>query len=93
MVRDSLDGSLLDLATLYRDVMMAQAGIADTFINNDLAEQILRLAQNTTPEATLKKIAAIMQARTNLSFNSAPLLTMEALMCILAEPSLHASAV
>ena len=93
LVRDSLDGSLLDLATLYRDVMMAQAGISDTFINNDLAEQILRLAQNTTPEATLEKIAAIMQARTNLSFNSAPLLTMEALMCILAEPSHHASTV
>jgi len=93
MVRDSLDGTLLDLATLYRDVMMAQAGIADTFINNDLAEQILRLAQSTSHEATLEKIAAIMQARTNLSFNSAPLLTMEALMCILAEPSYHASTV
>ena len=35
MVRDCLDGALLDLATLYRDVMMAQAGITDTFINQD----------------------------------------------------------
>jgi DNA polymerase-3 subunit delta' len=38
----------------------------------------------TKPQSTIKKINAIMDARTNLSHNVAPLLTVEALMCVLA---------
>lgn len=85
MVRDCLDGALLDLATFYRDVMMVQAGVTDRLINQDLAEQITELAKHTKPERTLEKINAIMRARTNLSYNAAPLLTIEALMCSLAQ--------
>jgi DNA polymerase III subunit delta' len=85
MVRDSLDGALLDLATFYRDVMMAQAGVTDDFINQDLVEQITEFADSSKDEKTLQKIDAIMRARTNLSYNSAPLLTIEALMCSLAQ--------
>lgn len=84
MIRDSLDGALLDLATLYRDVLMVQSSLGDSLINVELTEKILRLADQTRPERTLQKIDAIMQARTNLSFNAAPLLTIEALMCALA---------
>lgn len=84
MVRDSLDGALLDLATLYRDVLMVQSSLGESLINKELAEKILKLAEQTRPEKTLAKIDAIMQARTNLSFNAAPLLTVEALMCVLA---------
>lgn len=84
MVRDSLDGALLDLATLYRDVLMVQSSLGDSLINVELTEKILRLADQTRPERTLQKIDAIMQARTNLSYNAAPLLTIEALMCALA---------
>lgn len=84
MVRDSLDGALLDLATLYRDVLMVQSSLGDSLINQELAEKITILAGQTRPERTLQKIDAIMQARTNLSFNAAPLLTIEALMCVLA---------
>lgn len=84
MVRDSLDGALLDLATLYRDVLMAQSSFGESLINKELTEKIMKLAEQTRPEKTLEKIDAIMQARTNLSFNAAPLLTVEALMCVLA---------
>lgn len=84
MVRDSLDGALLDLATLYRDVLMVQSSMGESLINKELAEKIMKLAEQTRPEKTLEKIDAIMQARTNLSFNAAPLLTVEALMCVLA---------
>ena len=103
MVRDSLDGALLDIATLYRDVMMVQAGNAtvstqgtnsangaqgsahtQSLINKELAHEIAALADRLPPHATVEKINAIMKARTNLSFNAAPLLTIEALMCALA---------
>ncbi len=85
MVRDSLDGALLDLATLYRDVLMVQAGVNESLINTELQDQIYKLANRLRPEKVLEKIDSIMQARINLSFNAAPLLTIEALMCALYE--------
>jgi len=84
MVRDSLDGALLDIATFYRDVMMVQAGATDSIINIDMTDQITAYAHKTPAHATVKKVNAIMEARNNLSHNAAPLLTIEALMCRLA---------
>ena len=85
MVRDGLDAALLDIATFYRDVMMVQAGANDGLINKELESQITTYAANTKPHATINKINAIMAARTNLGHNAAPLLTVEALMCVLAK--------
>ena len=84
MVRDSLDAALLDIATFYRDVMMVQAGSSDALINKELENEISTFAANTKPHTTINKINAIMAARTNLGHNAAPLLTVEALMCVLA---------
>ena len=84
MVRDGLDAALLDIATFYRDVMMVQAGADDGLINKELENQITTYAANTKPHTTINKINAIMAARTNLGHNAAPLLTVEALMCVLA---------
>ena len=84
MIRDGLDAALLDIATFYRDVMMVQAGANDGLINKELETEIRALAEKTKPHNTIKKISAIMQARTNLGHNAAPLLTVEALMCVLA---------
>jgi DNA polymerase-3 subunit delta' len=80
MVRDFLDRALLDIATLYRDVLLVQSNSNDSLINIDLVSEIQKVATATTPESTLKKLEAIMVARTNLSNNAAPLLTVEALM-------------
>ena len=84
MVRDSIDGTLLDIATFYRDVMMVQSGDTDSMINTDMREQIETYAANSTSHSTINKINAIMEARENLARNSAPLVTCEALMCQLA---------
>ena len=84
MVRDGLDAALLDIATFYRDVMLVQAGSVDALINKELEHQITTYAKNTKAHTTIHKINAIMEARTNLSHNAAPLLTVEALMCVLA---------
>ncbi len=80
-VRDSIDGALLDIATFYRDVMLVQAGSRDSIINIDMVDEITAFAHKSPAHATVKKINAIMEARTNLSQNAAPLLTLEALMC------------
>ena len=84
MVRDGLDAALLDIATFYRDVMMVQSGAMDSLINKELEHQITTYANNTKAHTTINKINAIMAARTNLGHNAAPLLTIEALMCVLA---------
>jgi DNA polymerase-3 subunit delta' len=85
MVRDSIDGALLDIATFFRDVMMVQTGFTDSVINMDMSEQIARYAENSSPHSIVSKINAIMDARSNLASNAAPLLTCEALMCRLAK--------
>ena len=84
MVRDSIDGALLDIATFYRDVMMVQSGNTDSMINTDMREQIESYAVNSPSHSTINKINAIMEARENLARNSASLVTCEALMCQLA---------
>ncbi len=86
MVRDSIDGALLDLATFYRDVMMVQSGNADSIINTDSREIIESYALNSTSHSTIYKLNAIMEARANLSRNSAPLIICESLTCKLAKP-------
>lgn len=85
MVRDSIDGALLDIATFYRDVMMVQAGNNEAIINTDMQEAIFAYASSHPHHTTINKMNAIMQARTNLAHNAAPLLTCEALMCQLAK--------
>lgn len=80
MVRDYLDRALLDIATLYRDILLIQSNSLDSIINTDLISEITKISNSTTPVATLAKLEAIMSARTNLSHNAAPLLTIEALM-------------
>ena len=84
MVRDSIDGALLDIASFYRDVMMVQSANLDSMINTDMREQIESYAANSYSHSIINKINAIMEARENLARNSAPLVTCEALMCQLA---------
>ena len=84
MVRDSIDGALLDLATFYRDVMMAQIGTADSMINSDIRPEIESYALSFPARTAVQKMTAILEARNHLAMNAAPLVTCEALMCELA---------
>jgi DNA polymerase-3 subunit delta' len=86
MVRDSIDGALLDLATFYRDVMMVQSRSMDALINSDLSTEIEKHVHGTRADSSTKKLEAIMQARAQVAMNTAPLTSVEALMCRLAQP-------
>jgi DNA polymerase-3 subunit delta' len=89
MVRDSIDGALLDLATFYRDVMMAQAGVTQSMINSDMRSEIESLASSISAYTAVQKISAILGARNYLAMNAASLVTCEALMCELARRRLN----
>jgi DNA polymerase-3 subunit delta' len=84
MVRDSIDGALLDIATFYRDVMMVQSGNPESMINIDMREEVESYAASHPEHSTIQKIHALMDARADLARNSAPLVTCESLMCKLA---------
>ena len=75
--RDTLDGALLDLAAFYRDVLMVQYGADVELANADRIEDVRRLAAAAPPEATLRRIEAIMRCRERLPLNVAPLLAVE----------------
>jgi DNA polymerase III subunit delta' len=82
--RDALDRALTELTGFFRDLLSVQTGSGATLINADLAPQIAVLARKSTAEATLRKIAALLDCRAALEGNVAPLLAVEATMISLA---------
>jgi DNA polymerase-3 subunit delta' len=81
-IRDNLDSALLDIATIYRDVLVTQSG-SDEILNIDLRLEITDFAKTTTPKRSIERIEALLEARISLGRNSAPLSTLEALFCAL----------
>ena len=77
--RDALDRALLDLAAFYRDVLVVQLGAGLDLINADLSVGIQRLASSSAPEATLRRIDAVLACREAVDLNVAPLLAVEAM--------------
>ncbi len=77
--RDTLDGALLELAAFYRDVLMLQVGAEVELANVDHLDDLRRLAGDSTPEATLRRIQAVMRCRERVTLNVAPLLAVEEL--------------
>jgi DNA polymerase-3 subunit delta' len=75
--RDTLDGALLDLAAFYRDVLVVQLNADVELANADRADDLRRIAASSAPEATLRRIQAIMRCRERLTLNVAPLLAVE----------------
>ncbi len=80
--RDVLDRAMLDLLSLYRDVLVLQLGADVDLVNGldpaDLAV-VRSLAADSTPEQTVRRMDAIGVARERLEGNVAPLLALEAM--------------
>src|ERR1700733_7304245 len=77
--RATLDSALLELAAFYRDVLMIQVGADVELANSDRSADLRRLAGSGTPEATLRRIQAVMKCRERVTLNVAPLLAVEEL--------------
>ncbi|KQX80741.1 MULTISPECIES: DNA polymerase III subunit delta' [unclassified Streptomyces] len=77
--RDSLDLALTDLTAFYRDVLALQLGSRVAIANMDAEDALERLARNSSPESTLRRIEAIAGCRQALDRNVAPLLAVEAM--------------
>lgn len=77
--RDVLDRAMVDLLSLYRDVLVVQLGAGVELVNVEHAEGVRALAAQSTPEQTLRRMDAVGQARTRIAGNVAPLLAVEAM--------------
>ncbi|MFE3069321.1 DNA polymerase III subunit delta' [Streptomyces sp. NPDC059247] len=77
--RDSLDLALTDLTGFYRDVLALQLRSTTALANTDVRDAIERIAADTTPERTLRRIEAVLACREALDRNVAPLLAVEAM--------------
>jgi DNA polymerase-3 subunit delta' len=83
--RDTLDSALLELAAFYRDVLMVQVGADVELANGDHYDDLQRLARNSKPEGTLRRIEAVMRCRERVTVNVAPLLAVEELTISLVQ--------
>ncbi|RPF23123.1 DNA polymerase III subunit delta' [Myceligenerans xiligouense] len=77
--RDVLDRAMLDLLSLYRDVLVLQLGADVDPVNGEQAGTVRDLARDSTPEQTIRRMDAIAVARQRLDGNVAPLLACEAM--------------
>jgi len=81
-IRDNIDGALLDITTLYRDVLVYQSKSLE-ILNIDFESEISIYTRTTSAKRTIQQMEALLEARTNLARNAAPLATLEALFCAL----------
>ncbi|WP_308467982.1 DNA polymerase III subunit delta' [Rathayibacter soli] len=79
-LRDGIDRILVDLLSVYRDVMMLQLGSRSALVNSERFAELSALSEITAPADTLSVMDAIAQARTRIDGNVAPLLALEAML-------------
>ncbi|PFG41948.1 DNA polymerase-3 subunit delta' [Isoptericola jiangsuensis] len=77
--RDVLDRAMVDLLSLYRDVLVVQLGAEVDLVNDEHAATVQAVARDSTPEQTVRRMDAIGEARERLEGNVAPLLALEAM--------------
>jgi DNA polymerase-3 subunit delta' len=87
---DVVDRGLMDLVSVYRDAIAVAAGAAVALVNEEIRGDVELLARASTPEANLRRISAIFEAREQmLDFNVPPMLALESMMLGLVAPEVR----
>ena len=79
-VRDGIDRILVDLQSLYRDILLLQLGAGLEPINLAIHADLEQAAAAARPEETLAVLDAIADARRRIEGNVAPVLALEAML-------------
>lgn len=77
---DTLDRFLIDIQTVFRDVLTIQLGTGSALINSHLAQELSEYARVNTPEKTLQRLDTVSLTRRRLSTNASARLAFEAMM-------------
>ncbi len=78
-LRDGIDRILVDLMSLYRDVLTSQLSAGVELVNQDLKNQLDELASSTTSTNTIAKLEAMALARVRIGANVRDLMVLESL--------------
>ena len=80
-ILDVVDRCLMDLVSVYRDVIAVQTGAPGDLVNEEMRAEVSSVARGSTPEQNLRRIDAIFAAREKmLEFQVPPLLALESMM-------------
>lgn len=84
-LRDGIDRILVDLFSLYRDVLLMQLGSSLESINLSIHARLLAASDASSPAATLATMDAIATARRRIDGNVGPALALEAMLISVAK--------
>lgn len=79
-LRDGLDRIMVDLLSLYRDVLLVQLGSDVEPINLSVIDRVRVAAASASPAQTLATLDAIATARRRIGNNVSPALALEAML-------------
>ena len=79
-IRDGVDRVLVDLLSVFRDVLLVQLGAGLPPVNAGWSSEVARIARATSPGATLAVLDAVADARRRLPANVPPLLALEGML-------------
>ncbi|EPR76324.1 DNA polymerase III delta prime subunit [Leifsonia rubra CMS 76R] len=83
-LRDGLDRVMVDLLSLYRDILLTQIGAPGELINLSILNNINSVAERTTAVSTLAIMDGIAEARRRIDSNVSPALALEAMLVKIA---------
>jgi len=85
---DVVDRSLMDLVSVYRDVIALATGGGGALVNEELRADVDQILRTSSPELNLRRIGWIFDAREQmLEFNVPVPLALESLMVALKTPA------
>ncbi|MGL4744089.1 MAG: DNA polymerase III subunit delta' [Dermatophilaceae bacterium] len=87
MVRDVIDGALVDLLSVYRDALVVSTGAGSALVNEGSRAIVDRVAAAFDPVGLLDAMDAVGAARVRIGANVAPLLAVEAMALSIRMPS------
>ena len=79
-LRDGIDRIMVDLLSLYRDILLLQLGVPGEPINVRIIDQLETASASSTPVETLATMDAIATARERIESNVPPALALEAML-------------
>ena len=79
-LRDGIDRIMVDLLSLYRDILLMQLGVEAEPINLAIFSQLTTASAASTAAQTLATMDAIAIARKRIDGNVAPALALEAML-------------
>jgi DNA polymerase-3 subunit delta' len=87
--RDALDRALIDLATYFRDALLASAipeGAGAIQANHpDMADRVAAMAAHASPEKLLRCIEAVLECREALAVNVKPKFAVDAMVATVGQ--------